>query len=165
MDDYILGYGVFNVDSVDIGLTRGGGQFTIERTYKEVVADGDYGPVKGRVRKDLSRAKLVIRQLQITSADLVKMYPAMQIDTLTTPGTAEITAKADVEDADYYTVTFTGTTKSGKTVIITLTDAVNLENIDWAFVDKDEVVAELTYTAAYDPTDRTTEPWKIEFVD
>jgi hypothetical protein len=165
MDDYILGYGVFNVDAADIGLTRGGGAFTVERGYKQVPADGDYGPVKGRVRKDLSVAKLVIRQLKITSADLTAMYPAMVLDTVTTPGTAEITANTDIVDADYKVVKFTGTTKSGKSIIITLTDAVNLENVDWQLLDKDEVVAELTYTATYDPADRTTEPWKIEFVD
>lgn len=163
--DYILGYGVFSVGGVDIALTRGGGQFTVERTYKEVVADGDYGPVKGRVRKDGSRAKLVVRALEIISTNMEAFYPAMSVDDTTVPGTATVTGKADIEDTDYGNVIFTGTTKSGKSIVIDLTDAINLENLDWALVDKDEVVAELTYTAAYDPATRTTEPWKVDFVD
>lgn len=165
MEDYILGYGVFNVGGTDIALTRGGGQFTIERTYKEVVADGDYGPVKGRVRKDGSRAKLVMRALEIISDNIPKMYPAMDVDTVTTPGTATVTATEDIADTDYNTVTWTGKTKTKKSVVIELTDAINLENIDWPLIDKDEVIAEVTYTATYDPTTRTTEPWKIDFID
>jgi len=32
-------------------------------------------------------------------------------------------------------------------------------------VDKEEIVAALTYTATYDPTERTVEPWDIVFTD
>ena len=163
--DYMLGYGVFSVGGVDIALTRGGGQFTIERTYKEIVADGDYGPVMERIRKDGSRAKLVIRALEIVSTNLAAMYPALSVDTTTVAGTATVTGAADIVTADYNDVVFTGVTKSGKSVVITLEDAINLENLDWALVDKDEVVAELTYTATYTEATRTTEPWSIDFVD
>jgi|LGVF01.2.fsa_nt_gb hypothetical protein len=165
MSDYILGYGIFSIGGIDIALTRGGGQFTVERVYKEVVADGDYGPVKGRVRKDGSRAKLVIRSLSIISTNLEKMYPAISVDSTTVPGTATVTGKADIEEVDFNAVKFTGVTKEGKSIIIDLTDAINLENLDWPLLDKDEVVAELTYTAAYDPATRNVEPWKIDFVD
>jgi len=163
--DYMLGYGVFSVGGVDIALTRGGGQFTIERTYKEIVADGDYGPVMERIRKDGSRAKLVIRALEIVSTNLAAMYPALSVDTTTVAGTATVTGAADIVTADYSDVVFTGVTKSGKSVVITLEDAINLENLDWALVDKDEVVAELTYTATYTESTRTTEPWSIDFVN
>ena len=166
MSDHVLGYGVFSVGGVDIALTRGGGQFTIERNYKEVLADGDYGPVMGRIRKDGSRAKLTVRALEIISANIPKMYPAVSLDTTTVSGTATITGAVDIVTADYNDVVFTGKTASGKSVIITLEDAINLENIDWPLIDKDEVVAELTYTAAYTEATRgTVEPWSVDFVD
>lgn len=162
MNDIILGYGVFSVAGVDIALTRGGGQFTVERTNKEILADGDYGPVKGRIRKDASRAKLVMRTLEILADNIPKLYPAMSSTGTTTK---TITGALDIVDADYSTVTFTGKTVSGKDIIITLNNAINLGNLDWALVDKDEVVSEITYTAAYDPNTRTVEPWSLQYID
>lgn len=162
MNDIILGYGVFNIGGVDVALTRGGGQFMVERTYKEIVADGDYGPVKGRIRKDGSRAKLVVRSLEVLVDNIPKMYPAMS-STGTTSKT--ITGANDVADSDYTTVTFTGKTASGKDVIITLNNAINLDNLDWSLLDKDEVVPAVTFTAAYDPNNRKIEPWSLQYID
>ena len=56
-NDIILGDGVFAIGATDVGLTRGGGTLTIEREYRTIEADGDYGPVKGRIRKIKSVAK------------------------------------------------------------------------------------------------------------
>lgn len=163
-NDIILGDGVFAINGVDIALTRGGGSFSVEREYREIEADGDYGPVKGRIRKIRSRAKLTVNALEIVAANLPNMYPATQVTTNT--GTDTITAKDDIEDTDYQdTVTWTGKTKGGRSVVITLSNAINLENLEWSLVDKEEVVPSLTYTATYTEDDRTTEPWDIEFAD
>lgn len=165
-DDIILGDGVFSVNGVDIALTRGGGQFTIEREYRQIEADGDYGPVKGRIRKIRSVAKLSMNALEVLVTNLPKMYPAMQVvNDVGPPVTDTVTATADIADTDYTTVTWTGKTQGGRAVVITLNNAINLENLDWSLVDKEEVVPQLTYTATYDEATRTTEPWKIEFVD
>jgi hypothetical protein len=166
MDDIILGDGVFAIGATNIGLTRGGGKFSIKRDFKQIEADGDYGPVKGRIRKIKSVATLSMNALEVLATNLSKMYPALNVDSATTPGTDKITAKVDIEDADYQNmVTWTGKTAGGRSVIITLKNAINLEGIDWDLKDKDEIVAELTYTATYDPANRTTEPWDIAFVD
>ena len=45
----VLGKGVFKIDDNTIGLTRDGGTFTVEYTYRNIEADGDRGPVKGRI--------------------------------------------------------------------------------------------------------------------
>jgi len=140
------------------------GTLTIEREYRTIGADGDYGPVKGRLRKIKSVAKLSMNALEILTTNIPKMYPATQITTLI--GTDTITGKADIEDADYNeTITWTGKTTGGRSVVITLKNAINLENIEWGMVDKEEIVSALTYTAAYDPTTRTIEPWDIVFTD
>lgn len=161
--DIILGDGVFAIGSVDIALTRGGGQFVVEREYRQIEADGDYGPVKGRQRKIGSVARLTVNALEVLAENLPKMYPATSLDSGT--GTDTFTGKEDIEEADYQTVTWTGKTAGGRSVVITLENAINLENLDWALTDKDEIVPALTYTAHYDETTRTTEPWQIEFVD
>jgi len=160
----ILGDGVFSIGSTNIALTRGGGKFIVEREYRLIEADGDYGPIKGRIRKTKSIAKLEMNALEILPANIPMMYPALDEDTTTTPGTSVIAAATDVVDADYNTtVKWTGKTKAGKAVVITLENAINLENIDWTLADKDEIIPKLTFTAAYLDTARTTEPWKIQY--
>jgi len=140
------------------------GTLTIERDYRTIEADGDYGPVKGRIRKSTSVAKLLMNALEILTTNIPKMYPATKVTTEL--GTDTITGKVDIEDADYNdTITWTGKTTAGRSVIITLKNAINLENIEWGIVDKEEIVAALTYTATYDPTERTVEPWDIVFTD
>lgn len=166
-EDIILGEGVFAIGATDIGLTRGGGQFVVEREYKQIEADGDFGPVKGRIRKVKSVAKLTLNALELLVSNLPLMYPATKnANVVGPPATDTITAKTDIEDTDYNNVvTFTGKTKGGRSVIITIENAINLENIDWSFKDKDELVSVVTFTATYLETDRTKEPWKIEFID
>lgn len=159
----ILGEGVYTVGGVDIALTRGGGQFVVEREYRQIEADGDYGPVKGRVRKIRSIAKLTMNALEMLPDNLTKLYPATQL--ASSGGTDTLTAKIDVEEVDYNSeVKWTGRTLEGRPVVITLTDAINLENIDWTMVDKEEVVPAVTMTATYDPAARTTEPWEVEYL-
>lgn len=162
VDNILLGDGVFSINGVDVGLTRGGGTFSIEREYRQIEADGDYGPVKGRVKKIKSTAKLKLNALELLPANLVDFYPAMNLNT-SGVGSDVLTAALDVVSGDYSTVTFTGTTKAGKQVIIEIQNAINLEAIEWALVDKEEVVPELTFTAAYLESARTTEPWSISF--
>jgi hypothetical protein len=160
----LLGEGVFSIDGVDIALTRGGGQWTVEREYKIIEADGDKGPVKGRIRKTGSIARLVVRALELLPENLPKLYPATEVKTET--GTTTFRAKADIEDSDYIDeVTWTGRTLDGRGVIITIENAINLENIDWTMAPKDEVVPQITYTATYDPEQRDEEPWSVQFTD
>lgn len=168
-DNIILGDGVFAVGGTTIAVTRGGGTFSVEREYREIEADGDYGPVKDRIRLIRSVARLTINALEILPANIPKFYPAMSEDTTTVAGTSTITGMdgtiEDVQTGNYQsTVTWTGKTKAGKAVTITLDDAINLENINWELVDKEEIVPELIYTACYTEGTRTTEPWKIDYV-
>jgi len=163
-NDIILGDGVFAIGAVDVGLTRGGGTLTIEREYRKIAADGDYGPVEGRIKKIKSVAKLSMNALEILATNIPKMYPATKVTTVV--GVDTVTGKADIEAADYNAViTWTGKTTAGRSVVITLKNAINLENIEWGMVDKEEIVSALTYTATYDPATRTIEPWDIVFTD
>lgn len=71
------------------------------------------------------------------------------------------TGNGTISSSDYKDVTFTGKTKGGEAVKITLKDAINLGNIDWAFADKGETVPEVTFTATYSAQE-LTEPWEVE---
>jgi len=72
---------VFAINGTDVGLTRGGGQFTVTREYRQVNADGDRGPVKGRIRLVQSVATLQFNSLEIITDNLAKLYPATKVAT------------------------------------------------------------------------------------
>lgn len=61
--EIILGAGKFYIGESLVALTRGGGQFTVERENREINADGDRGMVKGRVVTESSRPKLTMNVL------------------------------------------------------------------------------------------------------
>ena len=164
----LLGHGVFKINGTPVGLTRGGGQFIVEREIRNIEADGDMGPVKERITIDKSVPKLTVNALEVISDNLPKMYAGMSESSSEGSGdlsgtTKKITGKSKIEAEDYQTnVTWTGKTKGGKGVLITIKNAINLENFDWTLADKDEVVAALTYTGCYDEGSNV-EPWDVEY--
>lgn len=166
-NDIILGAGVFSIGGTAIALTRGGGKFSVEREYRVIEADGDFGPVKGRIVKTKSVPLLSLKALELLPANVVKMYPAVGKTTSGTGATTldTITGTTEIADADYNsTVTWVGKTKGGRTVTIEIQNAICLENIDWELADKEEVVPEVNFTGTYLENARTTEPWSIKYL-
>ena len=47
----LLGHGVYSIGEIPVGLTRGGGQFVVEKEFRNIEADGDRGPVKGELTR------------------------------------------------------------------------------------------------------------------
>lgn len=67
--EILLGVGKFYVGAASasatcVGLTRGGGSFTVEREYREINADEDPGAVEGRIVQEAGRPKLKLKALQ-----------------------------------------------------------------------------------------------------
>ena len=159
----MLGAGTVTVGGTAVGLTRGGSSFVIEREFRMIPADGDRGPVKGRIALDTETAKLTINALELfTAANMTKYYPAININTA---GSAEdvMTGTLVIAAGDYNDVVFTGKTADGKSVVVTVEDALNMGNLEWSYEDKNEVVPALEFTAAYDETTRDTPPWEVKF--
>ena len=73
----MLGAGVVTINGKEVALTRGGSQFTVEREYREINADGDRGAVVGRVVMDASRPKLTVNALQILD-NLSELYSGIE---------------------------------------------------------------------------------------
>ena len=154
----LLGYGVVSVGATPIGLTRGGSAFVVEREYREIQADGDRGPVQGRIVIDTERAKLTVNALELfTAADMTKYYPGMRV------ATGKLTSTMSIIAGDYNDVTWVGKTKDGKAVTIKVENAINMDNLEWTLEDKNEVIAALGFTATYDEAARDTPPWDVTF--
>lgn len=80
--EILLGLGVFAIDGTDVALMRGGGQFTVEREWRAINADGDKGDVKDRLVIDTERAKLTMNVLTMLTS-IKAMYPALKETTAT----------------------------------------------------------------------------------
>lgn len=160
-DKILLGQGVFSIGATPIALTRGGGSFSIEREFRDIVADGDYGPVEGRVVIDREVAKLTVNALDMfTPADMEKYFAGTDATTTTsTTWTGTLT----IASGDYNDITWVGKTKDGKAVTITIKKALNRESLEWSLEDKNEVVPTITFTAHYTEAARTTPPWNVLF--
>lgn len=76
--EIVLGAGKFYVGQSLIALTRGGGSFSVEREYREINADGDRGPVKGRVVMESSRPKLTMNVLTMLTS-LTSLYSSLEV--------------------------------------------------------------------------------------
>lgn len=79
-DTILLGAGVVAIGGTDVALTRGGSQFTVEREFREINADGDRGPVKDRVVMDGSRATLTVNALTFLT-HMADAFPAINVAT------------------------------------------------------------------------------------
>lgn len=154
----LLGYGVVTVGGQPVGLTRGGSKFVVEREIRQIEADGDKGPVKGRLVIDTETPKLTINALEIFSKEEINSYyPGVTV----TDG--KVTSTLAIVAGDHKDVVFTGKTLDGESVVVTVKNAVNLGNLEWTLEDKNEVVAAIEFTGTYDEADRETPPWEIQF--
>lgn len=157
----LLGYGTVTVGGVAIGLTRGGSAFVVEREYREIQADGDKGPVAGRIVIDREVAKLTVNALELfTAANMTKYYPGMSLTTGTSDDT--MTSTFTIAAGDHNDVEWTGKTIDGKSVVVHIDDAMNMGNLEWTFEDKNEVVPALEFTALW-TEGSATPPWNVKF--
>lgn len=160
----IFGEGVVSIDGKPIGLTKDGAKFTVEYAYRAIEADGDKKKVKGRIVKDSAVAKLEINHLEVLT-DLVKLHPGLNVDTTTKEGYTIIRGTNGIDDEnDYHQVSFKGKTKDGRECEVAIDEAINLENLEWEFKDKNEVVDKATFEGVEDEEDDgTDEGWSITY--
>jgi hypothetical protein len=162
----LLGYGVIEayISGVwtGIGLTRGGSAFVVEREFRDIEADGDRGPIEGRVVIDREIARLTINHLEaFDSTMLAKYYPGLSL--ATGVGEDTTTGNLTIAAGDYYDYRWTGYRQDGKSLVINLSNCLNRANIEWGLEDKTEVIPVYELTAHYAADARTTPPWSVVY--
>lgn len=165
----VLGEGKIYVNygeagQAELGATRGGSTFTVERDIKEVAYDGAYGKTKGKRRKLTVNPMLVVNMLELNYTNIPQAYAGM---TVTDEGAYhKIIEDIDLVDGDYLTnVAFVGERMDGKAVIIIINNALGDGNVEWALTEKEEVVAETTFSGHYDCASPTVVPYEIRLND
>lgn len=73
----------------------------------------------------------------------------------------------NILDSDFHALTWTGKTKGGVPVKISLDNGLNMGNLEWTLAEKNEVVPAIEFEACYDNADKQADetticPWKVE---
>ena len=156
-------YGNYGTDNYEIGCTRGGSKFTLDRVIKEINYDGAYGPVKTMRRCTQCTGKLDINFLKLTYTNLAYGLNMDVSDGTDKDGTYKsYDFRLNWEDTDVLTnIAFKGQKQDGTVCIIIINNALNVGNISLAFTEKDEVIAPMTYQGFYSYSTPTTVPVEI----
>ena len=80
-----------------------------------------------------------------TDSDLTFLYPAMKAETGAAGTTITSNDDLAIKTEDYRKVEWEGITNTGKAIVITIENAVNVSNIDWSMQDRDEVLQTISY--------------------
>lgn len=150
-------------DTIPFGATRGGGSYNVEPTNKPIRFDGDKGEdTMGLKRRQEWKITIVATALELDHAKMTKYMPGKVTTAEATIGVpAYKTYRPNVEfsDADYITnMAYITETKAGNVVAYVIENVLGDGALSAALADKDEVVAETTFTAHFDPEDMNTLP-------
>jgi hypothetical protein len=144
-----------------IGATRGGNSVSIESENRDMTVDGVPGPVKGAVRRLRSSAKLTVNLVEITTDSILINLPGA---VSSSNGTHDVISRAlQIANGDYFSNVTLVLEKNGTDELFAfeIQNALALGNYDLGASEDDESVMAIEFTAHFDPTNLTTEPWRI----
>lgn len=156
-------YGNYGTDNYQIGVTRGGSNFQLMRTIKEINFDGAYGPVKNMKRVTKCEGILDINFLKITYTNLVYGLNCDISDGSDKDGTyKKYTFRLNYEAADVLTnIAYVGAKNDGTACIIFINNALNIGGLKFDMKEKNEVVCAMSYKGFYPYASPTTPPVEI----
>ncbi|MDQ0340271.1 hypothetical protein J2S00_003076 [Caldalkalibacillus uzonensis] len=143
-------------ESIPFGATRGGGQYNVEPTNHSIRFDGDRGEhTKGLKRRTEWNITITATALELDLEQLARIMPGT-IENVTggtsVPDYKKYRPKIDFDDNDYIkNLAYITETATGQVVAYVIENVLGDGALTAAFADKDEVVAETTFTAHFDP--------------
>lgn len=149
-----------------LGATRGGNTFLVEQEVRKMEFDGMRGEMVGSHRMLGSIPKITANIVEFswqTIVDILAGSTKANISGTHYRITREIKT---LLSSDYFTnVCIVGecTASDSNLVICGIKNAVQLENVEFGFADKDESVVTVTFSGCTDISDLDTEPWWIDY--
>ena len=157
-------------DQALLGPTRGGANFKVERTYRNIEVDGQKGDTQGLTTVDDENATLTVKSLNSSLETFADKSPGSKItrDAATKKITKIEAGELGVIKEENYikNITVFGQKISGEYVKITIRRALDKNGLDYSMVQKAEGEIELAYRAHHKYTDESTEPiYEIEDIE
>jgi hypothetical protein len=156
-------YGNYGTDNYQIGVTRGGSNFQLMKTVKEINFDGAYGVVKNMRRVTKCEGILEINFLKLTYTNLAYGLNMDVSDGTDSDGTyKEYSFRVGYESTDVLTnIAYVGQKFDGSNCIIFINNALNVGGIKFDLKTQDEVVCPMLYKGFYSYSSPTTVPVEI----
>ena len=153
-----------------IAPVRGGTNFKVERTYRNIEFDGARGKTKGLETIDDENATLTVKTLNSSLETFADKLPSAKItrDEVTNKIKKIEAKKIGIIDEDEYieNITVFAQKIGGQYIKITITNALDENGLDFSAVQKAEGEIELAYSAhhEYDST-KAKALYSIENID
>lgn len=152
-----------------IGPTRGGGNFKVERTYRNIEYDGQKGDTQGLTTVDDENATLTVKTLNASMNTFADKLPGAKITRDTTSKKITKIESGNLgiipEEAYIKNVTLFGQKVGGKFVKITVQRALDKNGLDFSAVQKAEGEIELAYRAHHKYDDNKSPIYSIEEIE
>jgi len=159
----LFGAGNVEVGGLNIGATKEGTVFRVEQEFYWPDLNCAKGPIRGTGYKVREVAFLQFTLVEMTMENIALAIPSAaasssdSASTIISGGVPGCPA-----DTNYSDVIWTGENCEGKTLRITLKDAISSENMEITFQCDEEASFTLTFMATYDPGNVTVRPWYME---
>lgn len=147
---------------------RGGTNFKVERTYRDIEFDGKKGRTKGLKTIDEENATLTAKTLNTSLEVLADKLPGA---TITKDNVTQKVTKIEggniglISEDDYITnITMFAQKIDGKYIKVTIFNALDESGLDFSAVQKTEGEIELVYNAHY-KYNESSKPYSIENVN
>lgn len=154
-----------------IAPVRGGTNFKVERTYRNIEFDGARGKTKGLKTIDDENASLTVKTLNASLETFADKLPGAKI-TRDSGGTNKITKIEAtnigiIREEEYIeNITVFAQKIGGEYVKITITNALDENGLDFSAVQKAEGEIELVYSAHHEYDSTNKKPlYTIENID
>lgn len=150
-----------------IAPLRGGTNFKVERTYRNIDYDGSKGKTKGLKTIDDENATLTAKTLNCSLQTFADKLPGAKVtrDNQTKKITKiEAGELGIISEDDYITnITMFAKTIGGEYIKVTITNALDENGLDFSAVQKAEGEIELVYSAHHE-YDEDTALYNIEYI-
>lgn len=153
-------------DQVQLGPTRGGGEFVATATIRDIEFDGSKGKTKGMQVVDDITAQLNVTSLNASMDTLKMALPFAKYDEVTGKLSVGADSIGIIPDSAYLkNITMFAKTVKGEYKKITLYNALSENGLTFAAAPKAEGTIELNVYAHWDATDDTKNLFEIEDVE
>lgn len=145
-----------------IGATRGGAQFNVEQTIREIEVDGSPGPLLGgrRVVEEHARITVTLMEMTVANIEMALFGSSSTGDTESTTITRTMTTPG--VDAYFTNVALVADISGSSTpAIFKIKNAIADGNFELSTEDQNEGAVEVQFTAHFDPAALDTSPWEI----
>lgn len=148
-----------------LGVTRGGGTFTVTRETRTPEVDGMRYPFKGADFVDSVDAYLSGTLLEVNPQNFKRLLGTGDVSTSGKKTT--VTMHTAIQDADYLSrLAWVGDIADGQLVLIELDNAINTSDFSLTFTDKGEGTMSFEFHARQaDVLDYDTAPFRVVFFE